>query len=761
MNDQLGAGLAEQIGRAEADAARRGHPNVSCEHVMFQVCGDPYVEVLLEKCRASARGIRDKVREVLDGEPDSGLPLAGRTPELQRLMARAQVQADQRGNGGVLTSVDFLVALSRIECPTTDILTAFQVSRYDIVNAHRHGVVGDHPGSRELEMAGSKAGHGAETPSGAKALAAYCVDLNAASVAAPEPLVDREPEIERMIQILGRKKKGNPILVGDAGVGKTALVTGLAGRIVAGTVPKWLLPFRILSLDMGRMVAGTRYRGDFEERLKAVIAEAENPANNLILFVDEVHALVGAGDTKGGMDASNLLKPALASSLLKCIGATTFAEYRKHIKVDAPLKRRFQVVEIKEPTAAECLRILSGVVPGYSRHHGVTYSEGAVEAAVRLATRHVNVGHLPDKAIDVIDEAGSAVRSGRPGGTVGIEDIELVVSRMAKVPAGSVRRNDKDLLRGLAGSLKGAVFGQDEAIDALCRAVKTARAGLRSPGKPVGSYVFSGPTGVGKTEVARQLAKALGIGLVRFDMSEYMERHSVSRLIGSPPGYAGHDEGGLLTGAVERTPHCVLLLDEVEKAHPDLFALLLQVMDHGKLTDSHGGAVDFTNVIMVLTTNAGAEDMARENVGFARDARTGEDTKALERLFSPEFRNRLDATLRFGALSREVMLMVVDKSLAILEAQLDAGMVGIEFTSAAREFLAERGFDPRNGARPLERAIAGFLKEPLAEEMLFGKLEDGGKVSVDTAGGKLTFAVIPGKPTGTPANGREALAPGR
>jgi ATP-dependent Clp protease ATP-binding subunit ClpA len=541
--------------------------------------------------------------------------------------------------------------------------------------------------------------------------------------------------------------------VGDPGVGKTAIAEGLAKRIVEGDVPEVLLKSTIYALDMGSLLAGTRYRGDFEERLKAVISELENQPG-AILFIDEIHTVIGAGATSGGaMDASNLLKPALAQGTLRCIGSTTYKEYRNYFEKDRALVRRFQKIDVNEPSIEDTIKILQGLKANYEKHHKVRYTPEAIKAAVELSAKYIHDRKLPDKAIDVIDEVGASrmlLPEGKRRKTVTVKDVEDIVAKIARIPPKSVSTDDREQLRNLERDLKAMVFGQDKAIEALAAAIKLARAGLRDPEKPIGNYLFSGPTGVGKTEVARQLAKILGIELIRFDMSEYMERHSVSRLIGAPPGYVGFDQGGLLTDAVDQHPHCVLLLDEIEKAHPDLFNLLLQVMDHGRLTDHNGKTVDFRNVILIMTTNAGAADLAKPAIGFERTTRVGEDTEAIQRLFTPEFRNRLDAIIPFANLTPEIVGRVVEKFVMQLEAQLADRNVTIELSSAAKEWLAEKGYDPLYGARPLARVIQEYVKKPLAEELLFGKLTKGGAVKVGLKDGALTFDVVEASPPALP-----------
>ncbi|MDZ4095259.1 MAG: AAA family ATPase, partial [Paracoccaceae bacterium] len=566
------------------------------------------------------------------------------------------------------------------------------------------------------------------------ALSKYCVDLNVkARKGEVDPLIGREAEVERCIQVLCRRRKNNPLLVGDPGVGKTAIAEGLAWKIVKHETPEILAHATIYSLDMGALLAGTRYRGDFEERLKAVVKEMEDHPD-AILFIDEIHTVIGAGATSGGaMDASNLLKPALQGGKLRCMGSTTYKEFRQHFEKDRALARRFQKIDVNEPSVEDTVKILMGLKPYFEEHHDLRYTHDAIRTAVELSARYIHDRKLPDKAIDVIDEAGAAqhlLSDSKRRKTIGPREIEAVVAKIARIPPKNVSKDDSEVLRDLEKSLKRVVFGQEKAIEALASAIKLARAGLREPEKPIGNYLFAGPTGVGKTEVAKQLASTLGVELLRFDMSEYMEKHAVSRLIGAPPGYVGFDQGGMLTDGVDQHPHCVLLLDEMEKAHPDVYNILLQVMDHGKLTDHNGRTVDFRNVILIMTSNAGASEMSKSAIGFGRDRRTGEDTAAIERTFTPEFRNRLDAVISFAPLGRDIILQVVEKFVMQLEAQLMDRGVHIELTPEAAAWLGEKGYDDKMGARPLGRVIQEYIKKPLAEELLFGKLTKGGVVRV-------------------------------
>ena len=624
------------------------------------------------------------------------------------------------------------------------------MTRYDAVNFIAHGVAKNpsfgeaRPVQGASDIEDEVQGDDDKSES---ALAKYCVDLNAkARKGDVDPLIGREAEVERCVQVLCRRRKNNPLLVGDPGVGKTAIAEGLARKIVSGETPEVLRGATIFSLDMGALLAGTRYRGDFEERLKAVVTELENHPD-AVLFIDEIHTVIGAGATSGGaMDASNLLKPALQGGRLRCMGSTTYKEFRQHFEKDRALSRRFQKIDVNEPSVDDTVKILKGLKPYFETHHDIRYTSDAIKTAVELSARYINDRKLPDKAIDVIDEAGAAqhlVAESKRRKTIGAKEIEAVVAKIARIPPKNVSKDDAEVLRDLEGTLKRVVFGQDNAIEALSSAIKLARAGLREPEKPIGNYLFAGPTGVGKTEVARQLADTLGVELLRFDMSEYMEKHAVSRLIGAPPGYVGFDQGGLLTDGVDQHPHSVLLLDEIEKAHPDVFNILLQVMDHGKLTDHNGRQVDFRNVILIMTSNAGAADMAKAAIGFGRDRREGEDTEAIERMFTPEFRNRLDAVISFAPLGREVILQVVEKFVLQLEAQLMDRNVTIELTPAAAAWLAEKGYDDKMGARPLARVIQENIKKPLAEELLFGKLAKGGLVRVSVRDDKLELETEP------------------
>ena len=759
----LSRDLEKSLHRALALAVERRHEFATLEHLLLALLQDPDAIAVLKACGIDidrlAQSLESFIDEELEGLTAEEAADAKPTTGFQRVVQRAVLHVQSSGRTEV-TGANILVAIfSERESHAVFFLQEQDMSRYDAVNyiSHRIAKVPGHaePGGG-VSGADEDAGEENVVKEGPAALEAYCVNLNAKAKAGRiDPLIGRDAEIERTIQVLCRRTKNNPLYVGDAGVGKTALAEGLARRIEGGEVPAVLDGAVIFALDMGALLAGTRYRGDFEERIKAVLAEIE-AHENAILFIDEIHTVIGAGATSGGaMDASNLLKPALQGGTLRCIGSSTYKEYRNYFEKDRALVRRFQKIDVNEPSVDEAVKILRGLKPYYEAHHGVRYTAEAIRTAVELASRYINDRRLPDKAIDVIDEVGASQRllpESKRRKTVGVKDVEGVVAKIARIPPKNVSRGDKTVLESLERDLATVVFGQDEAIGAVATAIKMARAGLREPGKPVGCYLFCGPTGVGKTEVARQLAHVLGVELVRFDMSEYMERHSVSRLIGAPPGYVGFDQGGLLTDAADQNPHMVLLLDEIEKAHPDLFNILLQVMDYGKLTDHNGKTIDFSNVILIMTTNAGATELAKAPVGFARTERDGDDEEAVKRMFSPEFRNRLDAVIRFAALSPEVIGLVVDKFVIQLEGQLADRNVTIELSAAARAWLAEHGHDPTYGARPLARLIQEKIKKPLADELLFGRLAKGGRVMVGLKAGSLTFSF--------PADGAPG-APGR
>jgi len=763
----LSRNLEQTLHRALSLASERHHEYATLEHLLLGLVDDTDATTVLRACGVDLDKLRQDLTEFLDKDlsglatdrPGDPKPTAG----FQRVVQRAAIHVQSSGREEV-TGANVLVALfSERESHAVYFLQLQDMTRLDAVNFISHGIA-KAPGrstTRPVQGTGpGQDGEGAserdEKPSrrGQDALSNYCVNLNKKALAGRiDPLIGREIEIERTIQILCRRTKNNPLYVGDPGVGKTAIAEGLAKRIVEGSVPEVLARSTIYALDMGALLAGTRYRGDFEERLKAVVAELENQ-QGAILFIDEIHTVIGAGATSGGaMDASNLLKPALASGTLRCIGSTTYKEFRNYFEKDRALVRRFQKIDVNEPSLEDSVKILRGLKSNYEKHHKVRYTEEAIRAAVELSAKYIHDRKLPDKAIDVIDEVGASrmlLPEHKRRKTVTLRDVEEMVAKIARIPPKSVSADDKETLRNLERDLKSMVFGQDRAIEALAAAIKLSRAGLREPEKPIGNYLFSGPTGVGKTEVARQLAATLGIQLTRFDMSEYMERHSVSRLIGAPPGYVGFDQGGLLTDAIDQHPHSVLLLDEIEKAHIDLFNILLQVMDHGKLTDHNGKTVDFRNVILIMTTNAGAADLARPAIGFEREARHGEDDEAIKRMFTPEFRNRLDATIAFAALTPEVVARVVEKFVMQLEAQLADRNVTIELSSAAKEWLAEKGYDRLYGARPLARVIQEHIKKPLAEELLFGRLARGGAVKVTLKDGALAFEFIEATPPALP-----------
>ncbi len=755
----LSRNLEQTLHRALSLASERRHEYATLEHLLLGLADDTDAATVLRACGVDLDKLRSDLTEFLDKDlaglaterPGDPKPTAG----FQRVVQRAAIHVQSSGRDEV-SGANVLVALfSERESHAVYFLQLQDMTRLDAVNFISHGIAKAPGRSAQRPVTGTNAQQPETPPEQEReekpnrrnqdALSNYCVNLNKKAMAGKiDPLIGRDLEIERTIQILCRRTKNNPLYVGDPGVGKTAIAEGLAKRIVEGDVPEVLLKSTIFALDMGSLLAGTRYRGDFEERLKAVVNELENQPG-AILFIDEIHTVIGAGATSGGaMDASNLLKPALASGNLRCIGSTTYKEFRNYFEKDRALVRRFQKIDVNEPSLEDSVKILRGLKLNYEKHHKVRYTDEAIRAAVELSAKYIHDRKLPDKAIDVIDEVGASrmlLPEHKRRKTVTLKDVEEIVAKIARIPPKSVSADDKETLRNLERDLKSMVFGQDKAIEALSAAIKLARAGLREPEKPIGNYLFSGPTGVGKTEVARQLASTMGIELIRFDMSEYMERHSVSRLIGAPPGYVGFDQGGMLTDAIDQHPHCVLLLDEIEKAHPDLFNILLQVMDHGKLTDHNGKTVDFRNVILIMTTNAGASDMAKEAIGFGREVRTGEDDDAIKRLFTPEFRNRLDATITFAGLTPEIVGRVVEKFVMQLEAQLADRNVTIELSSAAKEWLAERGYDRLYGARPLSRVIQEHIKKALAEELLFGKLVKGGAVKVTLKDNKLDFEI--------------------
>lgn len=750
----LSRSLEKTLRRALALANARQHEYATLEHLLMALSDDEDAAAVLRACAVDVDRLRASLTDFLDHELTSlaveGVVDAKPTAGFQRVIQRAAIHVQSSGRNEV-TGANVLVALfSERESNAVYFLQEQNMSRLDAVNYISHGIAKRAGLTETKRVRGGGedvAGEEKRAPQNGEALTAYCVDLNdKAEQGKIDILVGRDAEVERTIQILCRRSKNNPLFVGDPGVGKTAIAEGLALRILNKEVPEVLESAIIYQLDMGSLLAGTRYRGDFEERLKAVLSELESD-DRAVLFIDEIHTVIGAGATSGGsLDASNLLKPALQSGTLRCIGSTTYKEYRNYFEKDRALVRRFQKIDISEPSSDEAIKILLGLKPSFETHHQVQYSDSAIRAAVELSTRYIHDRRLPDKAIDVIDEVGAAQMLKpieKRKKKLGAKDVEEIVSKMARVPIKHVNARDKEALRNLDVELKSVVFGQNTAIEALASAIKLSRAGLRDPQKPIGSYLFSGPTGVGKTEVARQLAKVMGIELVRFDMSEYMERHAVSRLIGAPPGYVGFDQGGLLTDAIDQQPHAVLLLDEIEKAHPDVFNILLQVMDYGKLTDNNGKMVDFRNIILIMTTNAGASDMNKPAMGFGRNAREGEDTEAINRLFTPEFRNRLDAVVPFSGLTREILENVVKKFVQELAAQLADRRVHLELDDKSMDWLCEKGHDPLYGARPLTRIIQEHIKRPLAEELLFGKLAKGGKVVVTVVDGELAFDCTP------------------
>jgi ATP-dependent Clp protease ATP-binding subunit ClpA len=747
--------LEQALHHAIKLASDRHHEYATLEHLLLALIDDTDASQVMKACNVDMDVLRKSVQKYIDedlatlvmDESEEAKPTTG----FQRVVQRAVLHVQNSGRDEV-TGANVLVALfTERESHAVYFLQEQNMNRLDAVSYISHGIA-KRPGmSQPKPVRGSDEEEEGEKPSkqGTEALEAYCVNLNEkAKSGKVDPLIGRAAEVERTIQILCRRQKNNPLFVGDPGVGKTAIAEGLARKIIRGEVPEVLRGSVIYSLDMGSLIAGTRYRGDFEERLKTVVKELES-LKGAILFIDEIHTVIGAGATSGGaMDASNLLKPALAAGTLRCIGSTTYKEYRQYFEKDRALVRRFQKIDVVEPTIEDSIKILMGIKSYFENYHKLRYTADAIKAAVELSAKYINDRKLPDKAIDVIDELGASqmlVAESRRKKVVGVKDVEEVVAKIARIPSKSVSKNDAEALKTLEADLGRVVYGQDKAIHALASAIKLARAGLRQPEKPIGSYLFSGPTGVGKTEVAKQLASIMGVEFLRFDMSEYMERHTVSRLIGAPPGYVGFDQGGLLTDGVDQHPHCVLLLDEIEKAHGDLFNILLQVMDHGRLTDHNGKKIDFRNVILIMTTNAGASDAAKEAIGFGRGKREGEDEEAIKKLFTPEFRNRLDATIAFAPLSRATIDKVVEKFVLELEAQLADRDVTFDLTPEATRWLGEKGYDDAFGARPLARVIQDNIKKPLADEILFGKLKDGGTVRVllDREQDKLAFEFIP------------------
>nr|WP_220185149.1 ATP-dependent Clp protease ATP-binding subunit ClpA [Paracoccus sp. S1E-3] len=746
--------MEQAIHAALALANERRHELATLEHLLLALTEEPDAVRVMRACNVDLAELRQSLVDFIDDDlstliTDVEGSEAVPTAAFQRVIQRAAIHVQSSGRAEV-TGANVLVAIfAERESHAAYFLQEMDMTRYDAVNFIAHGVAKNAEFNEQRPVTGAESAHdeesGAPSQKDETALDKYCVDLNAKALDGDvDPLIGREAEVERCIQVLCRRRKNNPLLVGDPGVGKTAIAEGLAKKIVEGDTPDVLAGATIFSLDMGALLAGTRYRGDFEERLKAVVKELEAHPD-AILFIDEIHTVIGAGATSGGaMDASNLLKPALSGGKLRCMGSTTYKEFRQHFEKDRALSRRFQKIDVNEPSVPDSIKILMGLKPHFEAHHDLRYTNDAIKAAVELAARYINDRKLPDSAIDVIDEAGAAqhlVAESKRRKTISPREIEAVVAKIARIPPKNVSKDDAEVLRDLDRSLKRVVFGQDSAIDALASAIKLARAGLREPEKPIGNYLFAGPTGVGKTEVAKQLADTLGVELLRFDMSEYMEKHAVSRLIGAPPGYVGFDQGGLLTDGVDQHPHCVLLLDEIEKAHPDVYNILLQVMDHGKLTDHNGRTVDFRNVVLIMTSNAGASDQAKAAIGFGRDRREGEDTAAIERTFTPEFRNRLDAVISFAPLSREVIVQVVEKFILQLEAQLMDRNVHIELSPEAANWLAEKGYDDKMGARPLGRVIQESIKKPLAEELLFGRLNKGGVVKVRVEDDRPVFDI--------------------
>ncbi|WP_332702357.1 ATP-dependent Clp protease ATP-binding subunit ClpA [Devosia sp.] len=754
-------GLEKALHQAMNLARERNHEFATLEHLLLALTDDRETIAVLTGCDVDVDALKSDLEDFINEELDSLIVANGQdarpTAAFQRVIQRAVIHVQSSGREEV-TGANVLVAIfAERESHAAYFLEQQDMSRLDAVNFISHGITKSGP-SEERKVRGAEDGEG-NTEGGAEAkkssaLADFCINLNEkARQGKIDPLIGRDAELRRTIQILCRRSKNNPLYVGDAGVGKTAIAEGLARKIIEGDVPEVLKEAVIYALDMGSLLAGTRYRGDFEERLKAVMKELEKLPNS-VLFIDEIHTMIGAGATSGGaLDASNLLKPALASGAIRCIGSTTYKEYRQFFEKDRALVRRFQKIDVNEPSVPDAIEIVKGLRPYFEEFHKIKYTDDALKAAVELSARYINDRKLPDKAIDVLDETGASqmlVTPDKRKKVIDVEDIEATVATIARIPPKSVSKSDADLLGSLEQSLKTVVFGQDLAITALSSAIKLARAGLREPEKPIGSYLFTGPTGVGKTEVAKQLADTLGVELLRFDMSEYMERHTVSRLIGAPPGYVGFDQGGLLTDGVDQHPHCVVLLDEIEKAHPDLYNILLQVMDHGKLTDHNGKSVDFRNVILIMTSNAGAMDLQKAPIGFGRKREQGDDEEAINRLFTPEFRNRLDAIISFAPLPRDVVRRVVEKFVLQLEGQLAERGVTIVLQPEAADWLAERGYDERMGARPLGRVIQEYIKKPLADQVLFGELVNGGTVTVAVVGegneAKLELIAVPPRP---------------
>ena len=742
--------LEVSLHMAFVDARQKRHEFITVEHLLLALMDNPSAADVLRACGANIDVLRKELAQFVaehtptvpgDGEVDTQ-PTLG----FQRVIQRAILHVQSSGKKEV-TGANVLVAIfGEKDSHAVYFLHQQGISRLDMVNFIAHGIAKVPQGTPREEPAVE----GEAEPAAGGALQSFTLNLNAQAVAGKiDPLIGRDREVERVIQVLCRRRKNNPLLVGEAGVGKTAIAEGLAARIVAGDIPEILAQSTVYSLDMGALLAGTKYRGDFEQRLKAVLKQLQEDPNSM-LFIDEIHTLIGAGAASGGtLDASNLLKPALSKGSLRCIGATTYNEYRSIFEKDHALSRRFQKIDVEEPTVDETIQILRGLKSRFESHHGVRYSETALTSAAELSARFINDRHLPDKAIDVIDEAGAAQRilpKSKQRKVIGKGEIEEVVAKIARIPPRNVSSDDRNALKTLDRDLKAVVFGQNKAIEALAAAIKMARSGLGNPQKPIGAFLFSGPTGVGKTEVARQLAYTLGVELIRFDMSEYMEPHAVSRLIGAPPGYVGFDQGGQLTEAITKHPYSVLLLDEIEKAHPDIFNILLQVMDHGTLTDNNGRKADFRNTVIVMTTNAGADTLTKSDMGFLKGERRGDEMADIKRTFTPEFRNRLDAIISFASLDQDVIMQVVDKFLLQLEAQLQEKRVEATFTDALRHYLAKKGFDPLMGARPMARLIQDAIRRALADELLFGRLASGGKVIIDAEGEEgvvLKFEEIP------------------
>ena len=732
---------------AFVEARQKRHEFITVEHLLLAMLDNPSAAHVLRACGADIEELRTAIGSYIDTNtpllPEQSEADTQPTVGFQRVIQRAILHV-QSTNKKEVNGANILVALfGEKDSHAVYFLNQRNITRLDVVNYIAHGINKVSSPSTQKAPADTESESDAAPENGA--LREYAQDLNAHALSGKiDPLIGRELELERVIQTLCRRRKNNPLLVGEAGVGKTAIAEGLARRIVENDVPEILQDAQVYALDMGSLLAGTKYRGDFEQRLKAVLKELSE-AKNAILFIDEIHTLIGAGAASGGtMDASNLLKPALSSGALKCIGATTYQEYRGIFEKDHALSRRFQKIDVTEPSVEQTIEILKGLKQRFETHHGIKYSVAALTSAAELSARFINDRHLPDKAIDVIDEAGAAQRvlpKSKQKKVVGKHEIEEIIAKIARIPARTVSHDDKNTLKNLDRDLKATVFGQDKAIDVLSKAIKMSRSGLGNPQKPIGSFLFSGPTGVGKTEVARQLAYSMGMPLHRFDMSEYMERHAVSRLIGAPPGYVGFEQGGLLTEAITKQPHCVLLLDEIEKAHPDIFNILLQVMDHGTLTDNNGRKADFRNVVIIMTTNAGAEALSKTQIGFTKTAASGDEMAEIKRLFTPEFRNRLDAIVSFAPLNKEIILRVVDKFLMQLEEQLHEKKVEAVFSDSLKDYLAANGFDPQMGARPMSRLIQDTIRSALADELLFGKLANGGKVIVDMKDGKVTLLI--------------------